>query len=110
MSRGSVHRNGATSDHYQGEEGQIRRITYKETDLEEQRHCLRCRRPFPSGKHFQGGCNLAFITSRHKKKMLLPANGSEKCTTGYCSHNNIFGSSETENQMPDKHMLFLIKE
>lgn len=72
-------------------------------------YCLICRRLFPTGKHFQGGCNLALITSRHKKKMLLPANGSGKCTTGYRNHNNIFRSSETENEMPDKHMLFLIK-
>lgn len=41
--------------------------------------------------------------------MLLPANGTEKCTSGYCNHNNTFRSSETENEMPDKHMLFLIK-
>lgn len=72
-------------------------------------YCLICRRLFPTGKHFRGGCNLALITSRHKKKMLLPANGSEKCTAGYCNHNNVFRSSETENEMPDKHMLFLIK-
>ena len=41
--------------------------------------------------------------------MLLPANGSEKCMTGYCNHNNIFRSSEIENEMPNKHMLFLIQ-
>lgn len=64
---------------------------------------------FPTGLHFQGGCNLALITSRHKKKTLLPANGSEKRTTGYCNHNNVLGSSQTENEVPDKHMLFLIK-
>lgn len=63
----------------------------------------------PTEKHFRGGCDLALITSQHKKKMLLPANGTEKCTSGYCNHNNTFRSSETENDMPDKHMLFLIK-
>lgn len=41
--------------------------------------------------------------------MLLPANGSEKCMTDYCNHNDVFRSSEIENEMPDKHMLFLIK-
>lgn len=42
--------------------------------------------------------------------MFLPANGSEKSTTDYCNHNNIFRSSETENEMPDKHMLFFNKD
>lgn len=41
--------------------------------------------------------------------MLLPANGTEKHTSGYCNHNNTSKTSETENEMPDKHMLFLIK-
>lgn len=41
--------------------------------------------------------------------MLLPANGSEKCTTGYCNHNDIFRSSETEDEMPNNYMSFLIK-
>lgn len=109
MSRSSVYRNGATSDYHQGKKGQICRITYKETDLEERVYCLVCRRLFPTEKYFQGGCNLALTTSWRKKKMLLPANGSEKCMTDYCNHNNVFRSSEIENEMPDKHMLFLIK-
>lgn len=41
--------------------------------------------------------------------MLLPVNGSEKCMTGYCNHNNIFKGTETEEEVLDKHMLFLIK-
>lgn len=29
--------------------------------------------------------------------------------TGYCNHDNMFKSSETEKEMLDKHMWFLIK-
>lgn len=104
-----MYRNGATCNCHWGKKGQIPRITYKEANLGGWVYCLICRKLLPTEKHFRGGCDLALITSRHKKKMLLPANGTEKCTSGYCNHNNTFRSSETENETPDKHMLFLIK-
>lgn len=39
------------------------RVPDGQTDLEEHRHCLIRRGTLPTGKHFQGGCNIALITS-----------------------------------------------